>query len=32
MIVERLLKRKQITGYIQPHPQGGSQKRELNGY
>ena len=32
MIVERLLKRKQITGDIQPLRQGGSQKSELNGY
>ncbi len=31
MIVERLLKRKQITGDIQPR-QGGSLKSELNGY
>ena len=30
--VERLLKRKQITGDIQPLRQGGSQKSELNGY
>jgi transposase len=30
--VERLLKRKQITGNIQPLRQGGSQKSELNGY
>jgi transposase len=32
MIVDRLLKRKQITGEIQPLRQGGSQKSELNGY
>ncbi len=32
MIVERLLKRKQITGDIQPLRQGGSLKSELNGY
>ncbi|NQE37986.1 hypothetical protein E5S67_05768 [Microcoleus sp. IPMA8] len=32
MIVERLLKRYQLTGDIQPRPQGGSQKSELNGY
>jgi len=30
--VERLLKRKQITGDIQPLRQGGSLKSELNGY
>ena len=30
--VERLLKRYQLTGDIQPFPQGGSQKSELNGY
>ncbi len=30
--VERLVKRKQITGDIQPLRQGGSQKSELNGY
>jgi transposase len=30
--VERLLKRKQIIGDIQPLRQGGSQKSELNGY
>ena len=30
--VERLLKRKQITGDIQPLRQGGSQKSELNKY
>jgi len=30
--VERLLKRYQLTGDIQPSPQGGSQKSELNGY
>jgi len=30
--VERLLKRKQITGDVQPLRQGGSQKSELNGY
>ena len=30
--VERLVKRKQITGDIQPWRQGGSQKSELNGY
>ncbi|MEG4089892.1 transposase [Microcoleus sp. Pol12B4] len=30
--VERLLKRKQTTGDIQPLRQGGSQKSELNGY
>ena len=32
MIVERLLKRKQITGDIQPLRQGGSLKSELHGY
>jgi transposase len=32
MIVERLLKRKQITGDIPPLRQGGSQKSELNRY
>jgi len=32
MIVERLLKRKQITGDIQPLRQGESQKSELNRY
>ena len=32
MIVERLLKRKQITGDIPPLGQGGSQKSELSGY
>jgi transposase len=32
MSVERLLKRYQLTGDIQPRPQGGSQKSELNGY
>jgi hypothetical protein len=32
MIVERLLKRYQLTGDIQPLRQGGSQKSELNGY
>ena len=32
MIVERLLKRQQITGDIQPFRQGGSQKSELNRY
>jgi len=32
MIVERLLKRKQITGDILPLGQGGSQKNELSGY
>ena len=30
--VERVVKRKQITGDIQPLRQGGSQKSELNGY
>jgi transposase len=30
--VERLLKRYQLTGDIQPRPQGGSQKSDLNGY
>jgi len=30
--VERLLKRKQITGDIQPLRQGGTQKSELNRY
>jgi transposase len=30
--VERLLKRKQITGDIHPLRQGGSLKSELNGY
>jgi len=30
--VERLLKRYQLTGDIQPRPQGVSQKSELNGY
>jgi transposase len=30
--VERLVKRKQITGDIQPLRQGGSLKSELNGY
>ena len=30
--VERLLKRQQITGDIQPLHQGGSLKSELNGY
>ncbi len=32
MSVERLLKRYQLIGDIQSRPQGGSQKRELNGY
>jgi transposase len=32
MSVERLLKRKKITGDIQPLRQGGSQKSELNRY
>ncbi len=32
MIVELLLKRKQITGDILPFGQGGSQKSELSGY
>jgi transposase len=32
MSVERLLKRYQLTGDIQPRPQAGSQKSELNGY
>ena len=32
MSVERLLKRYQLTGDIEPRPQGRSQKSELNGY
>ena len=32
MSVERLLKRYQLTGDIQPRPQGVSHESELNGY